>query len=118
MGGADFYCDLVKNADRAVKVIAETPEILAFEHTRPYWTTHIVVIPKTHIDSVASAAETGCLGVVNEMLKVAGEICRELEKRLGGCKLSTNVGEYQTTKHLHFYIHAGKRLRNEDGSLV
>ena len=36
----------------------------------------------------------------------------------GGCRLSTNSGEYQTTKHLHFYVHHGPRLRDEHGTPV
>jgi hypothetical protein len=31
---------------------------------------------------------------------------------------SSNIGNYQSTKHLHWYIHAGKRIRNEDGTHI
>lgn len=33
-----------------------------------------------------------------------------------GCTVSTNIGNQQTSQHLHWDVHAGKRLRNEEGS--
>ena len=41
-----------------------------------------------------------------------------LEKETGGCRVSSNVGNYQTTKHLHWYVHSGNRIRHEDGSPI
>lgn len=111
----DFYCDQVLTGQTAVRRIVETPEVLAFHHTQPYWPVHIVIIPKRHIASLA-ALEPGDLPVVLEMLTLAADLCRELTARQGGCRLSTNSGDYQTTKHLHFYLHHGPRLRDEHGT--
>lgn len=111
----DFYCDQVLTGQTAVRRIAETPDVLAFHHTQPYWPVHIVIIPKRHIASLA-ALEPGDLPVVHEMLTLAADLCRELTAQHGGCRLSTNSGDYQTTKHLHFYLHHGPRLRDEHGT--
>lgn len=51
-------------------------------------------------------------------MNVIAEVSSEIESTHGGCRVSTNIGSYQSSKHLHFYIHSGKRLRDEDGSLV
>jgi len=80
-----------------------------------------VVIPKRHIEAayrVARALAPDDLPVVHEMLTLAAELCRDVTAEHGGCRLSTNSGEYQTTKHLHFYIHSGPRLRDEQGAPI
>lgn len=111
----DFYCDQVLSGRIAVERVAETKQVLAFHHTQPYWPVHIVIIPKRHIPSLA-VLEPDDLPVAHEMLTVAAELCGRITKEHGGCRLSTNSGEYQTTKHLHFYIHHGPRLRDEHGT--
>ncbi len=113
----DFYCDLVLSGMPKLEKLVETENVLAFHHTRPYWPVHIVVITKRHIGSLATM-EPDDVPVVNELLQVAAELCRKVTGEHGGCRLSTNSGDYQSTKHLHFYIHHGPRLRNEDGSPV
>ena len=117
MKTSDIYCDEILTGKMEVETVRETMNVLAFKHTEPYWENHIVVIPKIHVESLSKAGlEHGDL--LKEMMTVSAAVCRDLELRFGGCRLSTNVGDYQSTKHLHFYIHAGKRLRNEDGSAV
>ena len=110
----DFYCDQVLTGSVTVKRLAETENVLAFEHTQPYWPVHIVIIPKRHIASLA-AVEPGDWPVVHEMLTVAAELCRRVTDEHRGCRLSTNSGDHQSTRHLHFYIHSGQRLRDEHG---
>jgi histidine triad (HIT) family protein len=113
----DFYCDQVLSGRVSVQIIAETEHVLAFHHTQPYWPVHIVIIPKRHIASLA-ALEPDDLPVVHEMLALAAGLCRRVTEEHGGCRLSSNNGDYQTTKHLHFYIHSGARLRDEHGAPI
>jgi histidine triad (HIT) family protein len=117
MNQSDIYCEKILSGKLPVKVIRETETFLAFEHTNPFWATHIVVIPKVHIESLAKITVEQ-LPIVQELMEVASEICSDLEQTLGGCRLSTNVGSYQTSKHLHFYIHSGERLRPDDGPIL
>jgi histidine triad (HIT) family protein len=117
MNTSDPYCDSILKGKVPITIIHESDQVLAFEHTHPYWTTHLVVIPKRHIDSLAHASHHD-REIISEMFEVSSKICRDLEARFGGCRLSTNIGNYQSSKHLHFYIHSGERLRNEDGSQV
>ncbi|RBP48060.1 histidine triad (HIT) family protein [Roseimicrobium gellanilyticum] len=111
----DFYCDQVLSGKVSVQKLVETEHVLAFHHTQPYWPVHLVIIPKKHIGSLATV-EGSDFPIVDEMLRVAADLCRQVTGEHGGCRLSTNSGDYQSTKHLHFYIHHGARLKNEDGS--
>lgn len=42
----DFCCDQVLSGRAVVNRVRETTNVLAFDHTRPFWPVHIVVIPK------------------------------------------------------------------------
>jgi histidine triad (HIT) family protein len=46
--GDDFYCDMALSGKVPLDIVAETEQVLAFHHTRPFWPVHIVVIPKAH----------------------------------------------------------------------
>ena len=113
----DFYCDRVLPGNVEVTKIFESDNILAFHHTNPFWEVHIVIIPKMHIDSFTTIPKNQ-LSVLAELIQTASHLCAEIEASHGGCRLSTNCGNYQSNKHLHFYIHAGAPLRKEDGSLI
>ncbi len=114
---SDFYCNQILSGKQKVSVVFETDLVLAFHHTQPYFEYHIVIIPKHHIESLTSleAIESD---LANDFLVAIQRVTSMLEKEPGGCRVSSNIGNYQTTKHLHWYVHSGKRIRNEDGSPI
>lgn len=113
----NFYRDQVLSGKLSVDVVYESPEVLAFHHTRPFFEHHIVIIPKAHIDSLSHPESTDAALAV-AFMKAIHVVVSMVEKETGGCRVSSNVGNYQSTKHLHWYVHAGKRLRHEDGSPI
>ncbi len=106
----DFYCDEVLNGRTSVNRVVETDNVLAYHHTRPFWPVHIVVIPKRHIASLV-ALEAGDNDLLIEMLAVVKQVAAEVIAAQGGCRVITNLGTYQESKHLHWHICAGDRLR-------
>ena len=60
----DYYCDFILNGRVPVDVVAETPRVLAFHHVFRTWDTHIVVIPKEHIRSLADVKDPGLLAEI------------------------------------------------------
>lgn len=114
---SDFYCEQVLSGKQAVSVVFETELVLAFHHTRPYFEQHIVIIPKQHLEALSSP-EAVQADLALDFLRAIQQVTALLEQQTGGCRVSSNVGTYQTTKHLHWYVHAGRRLRAEDGSPI
>jgi histidine triad (HIT) family protein len=107
----DFYCEQVLSGKTKVETVLETENVLAFRHTRPFWETHIVVIPKRHIASLLSlekADETLFLELFDVIRKVAERV---LETE-GAARILTNLGNYQESKHLHFHINSGRQIRS------
>ena len=114
---SDFYCDQILTGRIPVDVVYETERILAFHHTRPYFERHIVIIPKSHIESLASI-EARDPALAADLIEAISKIAGDLKRETGGCRVCSNVGNFQDSKHLHLYIHAGRRLRTEDGTPI
>lgn len=112
----DFYCREIISGLTDVDIVFETDLVMAYHHTKPYFETHIVIIPKMHIDSLSSYPSSTVLNA--DFFEAIRFVTRLLEESLGGCRISSNVGDYQSTKHLHWYVHAGKRLRAENGDHI
>jgi histidine triad (HIT) family protein len=105
----DFYCDEVLSGRTAVTRVQETENVLAYHHTRPFWPVHIVVIPKRHIDSLLALETTDPL--LAELVSVIQQVATQVVAERGACRVLTNLGEYQESKHLHWHICSGEPLR-------
>lgn len=106
----DFYCDFVLNNKIEIEKVFETENVLAFHHTKPFWETHIVIIPKKHIASlltVKKEEESMLLELFEVIKKVADLVVTEK----GAARVLSNLGDYQESKHLHIHINSGKRIR-------
>ena len=105
----DFYCDEVLNGKTEVRIVTETDNVLAYHHTRPFWPEHIVVIPKRHVGSLLTI-ETQDAPLLLELLTVIREVAAKVVAERGACRVLTNLGEYQDSKHLHWHISFGDPL--------
>jgi len=105
----DFYCDEVLNGKTEVRIVTETANVLAYHHTRPFWPEHIVVIPKRHVGSLLTI-ETQDAPLLLELLTVIREVAAKVVAEHGACRVLTNLGEYQDSKHLHWHICFGDPL--------
>lgn len=105
----DFYCDEVLSGRTPVEVILETGEVLAFRHTRPFWPVHIVVIPKAHVPSLIDLGGTNG-DLLHKVLAVVRRVAEQVTGEHGACRVSTNLGSYQDSKHLHFHVSTGEPI--------
>src|SRR5258708_1765379 len=99
----DFYCDEVLSGHTPVEKVFETPGVLAYHHTRPFWPVHIVVIPKTHVDSLLSLSMDDAALLV-DIISVIKKVASDVVSKYGACRVLTNLGEYQESKHLHCHV--------------
>ena len=106
----DFYCENVLNGLIEVNRVHETENVLAYHHTRPFWETHIVVIPKRHISSLLTL-EPRDNELFLELFEVIRSVATKVVKENGAARVLTNLGEYQDSKHLHFHVYSGKETR-------
>lgn len=109
----DFYCEQVLSGKTAVQTILETDNVLAYRHTRPFWETHIVVIPKRHISSLLTL-ENSDEPLFLELFDVIKKVVANVTEEKGAARVLTNVGDYQESKHLHFHVNSGRQIRQDN----
>jgi histidine triad (HIT) family protein len=107
-----LFCKIV-NGDIPSTKVYEDDQVLAFRDIAPMAPTHILVIPKTHIASVAELNADNA-AVVAHIFTVIPQIAKA-EGLENGYRVVSNCGADagQTVHHLHFHILGGKQLSLE-----
>jgi len=101
----DFYCDFVLNEKLPVEKVRETDRVLAFYHTKPNWTEHIVIVPKQHVTRLIELED---MSIIQEIFEVAKDIIKEKGFAESNYKIITNGGSFQDSQHLHFHLVSGE----------
>ena len=107
-----LFCKIIAGDIPSTKVY-EDETVLAFRDIAPQAPTHILVIPKVHMDSCnAVTAENS--DVVAHIFEVIPQIAKA-EGLNNGYRVVSNCGADagQTVPHLHFHILGGKQLALE-----
>ena len=107
-----LFCKIIAGDIPSTKVY-EDETVLAFRDIAPQAPTHILVIPKAHIGSVAEITAENS-GVVAHIFEVIPAIAKA-EGLENGYRVVSNCGADagQTVHHLHFHILGGKALALE-----
>ena len=104
-----LFCKIVAGVIPSTKVY-EDETVLAFRDINPQAPTHILVIPKAHIGSVAEVTPANS-AVVAHIFEVIPAIAAK-EGLANGYRVVSNCGpdSGQMVPHLHFHILGGKAL--------
>lgn len=105
-----IFCKIAAGEIPSTKVY-EDDKVLAFKDINPLAPVHILVIPKTHIESAAEITADNS-AVVAHIFEVIAKIAKEQGINKDGFRVVSNCGENgcQSVKHLHFHILGGKKL--------
>jgi len=81
---------------------------IAIRDIRPQAPTHLLVMPKAHVGSLAETVDERLAG---RLLSVAAELARR-EQLAQGWRLIVNTGEHagQEVQHLHLHVIGGRKL--------
>ena len=106
-----LFCKMVSGAIQP-DVVYETGDVLAFRDLNPQAPTHILVIPRKHISTLA-AADAEDEGLLGHLLLVGARLAREqgLVERGFRTVINTNADAGQTVFHIHVHIIGGRRMR-------
>ncbi len=105
----DFYCEEVLSGRTPIHKVLESDNVLAYHHTRPFYPVHIVVIPKRHISSLMTL-EHSDKELLIELMDIVKSVASQVVYEHGACRVITNLGKYQDSKHLHFHVVYGQPL--------
>ena len=104
-----LFCKIAAGVIPSTKVY-EDETILAFRDIAPQAPTHVLVVPKAHMeDTNAVTAENSA--VIAHIFQVIPQIAKA-EGLENGYRVATNCGpdSGQTVPHLHFHILGGKAM--------
>ena len=105
-----LFCKIIKKEIPA-EIIFENKDVIAFNDINPIAPVHVLVIPKKHIASVASAAQEDTL-LMGKLIMTAKKIADDLKISEKGYKLLIRVGKGggQEVKHIHLHLLGGVKL--------
>lgn len=101
---SDFYCHQAIPGLVEFERVMETDRVLAFHHTKPSHPVHIVVVPKEHIPSLVDLGDGGP-ELLAEVMDVVAKVADQVREKHGAASVTTNVGLYQESKHLHWHVY-------------
>ena len=104
-----IFCKIIKGDIPSSKVF-ENEDVFAFRDINPQAPTHVLVVPKKHIES-ADCINTENSRYVTAIFEAIPQIAKA-EGLTNGYRVITNVGEdgAQSVKHIQFHILGGKKL--------
>jgi histidine triad (HIT) family protein len=92
-------------------IVHSTDQVVAFRDVNPKAPTHILIIPRDHIESAAAVSEDHA-DLLAEMIQTAAHLARSEGIDKSGWRLVTNVGPDagQSVPHLHFHLLGGRGM--------
>ena len=110
-----IFCQII-----AGKVPSQTlyqdEEIIAFGDINPLAPTHVIIIPKGHIPSLAHLSEAES-PIIGRMVDVANQLAKKEGISQSGYRVVINCGQQggQLVPHLHMHLLGGRRLSDALG---
>ena len=107
------FCKILKGQEPCEKVY-EDSFCFAFRDINPQAPTHILVVPRAHIGSVAELDRESA-DLVGHTFAAISKIARSEGIAEGGFRIVSNCGPDagQTVPHLHFHVLAGKKMADQ-----
>jgi histidine triad (HIT) family protein len=92
------------------KIVYEDEQCLAFHDIAPQAPTHVIVIPRKEIPSMADISDADA-PLVGHLLLIVRKLANEL-KLEDGYRVVVNCGPHggQSVDHLHFHLLGGRPL--------
>jgi histidine triad (HIT) family protein len=93
-------------------IVHEDEMAVAFEDVNPQAPTHVLVVPRRHIDSL-KAAEAADATLLGHLLLVCAQVARHKGVAESGYRVvaNTGAGAGQSVFHVHLHLLGGRRMR-------
>ena len=110
-----MFCKIASGEAKA-SVVYEDENCMAFRDINPNAPTHIIIIPKTHIESL-NDLQGEDEALVGRITMLARQLARNEKIDEGGYRIVWNCNENggQTVPHLHAHLLGGCKLTDSLG---
>ncbi len=101
-----IFCKIVKGEIKS-NFIGENEGAIAINDINPVSSTHVLIFPKKHIDSVLTinAQDSGDLVAMHKLVQKLVS-----EQKLEAFRLAYNGGKFQHMAHLHMHLLSGGKI--------
>ena len=108
-----IFCQIVAGKLPS-EILYQDEEVIAFHDIRPLAPTHVLIIPKRHIPSLAELTDAE-MSLIGHMAKVANQLAKQAGIVESGYRLVVSSGEQggQIVPHLHMHLLGGRRLSDK-----
>lgn len=105
-----IFCRIV-SYEIPAEIVHESDTVVAFRDTNPQAPTHILLIPREHVESIADV-DASHDGVLGDLVRTATHLAAAEGIAESGWRLVTNIGPDggQTVFHLHFHLLGGRPM--------
>jgi histidine triad (HIT) family protein len=105
-----LFCKIAAKEQEA-DVVHEDDAVMAFRDINPQAPTHLLLIPKEHVES-ARAVRDRHADLLAQIFEVASHLAKAEGVDRSGWRLVTNVGPGagQSVQHLHFHMLGGRSM--------
>ena len=110
-----IFCQIVAGKVPS-EIIYQDEEAIAFRDIEPVAPTHLIIIPKKHIPSLAHLSEAE-LPLIGHMVNIANQLAKKEGITERGYRLAMSCGEEgrQFVPHLHMHLLGGRKLSDALG---
>jgi len=109
--GDCLFCKII-NGDIPSNLEYESENIVAFRDINPQAPTHILIIPREHIETLNDVRNKQ-QGVLGEMQLAASKLAKKEEINIGGFRtvFNCNGDAGQSVFHIHLHLLGGRSLK-------
>ena len=109
------FCKIVAGEIPA-DILYQDDEVIAFRDINPLAPTHLLIIPRKHIPSLAHLPDDET-PIIGHMAKIANQLAREEGVFESGYRLAISCGKEggQLVPHLHMHLLGGRQLADTLG---
>ena len=110
-----IFCQIIAGKVPS-QILHQDEEVIAFRDVAPQAPTHLIIIPKRHIPSLAHLSEAESL-LIGHMVNIANQLAKEEGISQTGYRLAISCGKEggQLVPHLHMHLLGGRRLSDTLG---
>ena len=110
-----IFCQIVAGKVPS-EILYQDEKVIVFRDINPVAPTHLLIIPKEHIPSLAHLSEAEA-PLVGHMVSVANQLAKREGIAESGYRVVINCGEQggQLVPHLHMHLIGGRRLSGRLG---
>lgn len=106
-------CIFCKIAEKKIPstIVHEDDKAVAFDDVNPQAPTHVLVIPRKHVASIAELNEADS-GLLGHLMLTGSKVAKQKGIAEGGYRLVVNTGRNggQTVFHLHVHVLGGRPM--------